>query len=333
MASDRRKTFLEVHRASTTRKALVPATNEKSQPFLSTASGITCDTATPKGPRERTRTKPMLRAARARPRYERTLIQETQSPSQLTSSESPVELLTNENGTYEEVKESIRAAAKEMAMARRQQQTLDQLTSMQLNKSGIIRLRQPLFDAVAELNTEPPGPAELAGSSCEDCPTASVARRSSSVQLFGEESVITTPNKEQPKSSDPRILVPDMPWARNNPVASNRDQLPTAKDLRRKSYVYQPASTSQEPQPGATQYRHSTSILAVTDPRAKNLSNTKYSSDLASPEATSARTSITDATRKENPSYSCFDEFDKLVKELPPRTSRRRLHPEVGSMV
>ncbi|KAL8930967.1 MAG: hypothetical protein Q9208_000068 [Pyrenodesmia sp. 3 TL-2023] len=251
----------------------------------------------------------------------------------LTSSDSPVELLTNEYGTYEEVKEGFRAAAKEMAMARRQQQTLDQLASMQLCEPGIIRLRQPLSDAVAELDTEPPRPAELAGSSCKDGFIALAARRSTSSQLFGllgEGSATTTPYEEQSKSGDRRFSVLDMPWAHDDPVACNKDQISTAKDPRRKTYVYQPHSDFNEPQSGGEKNRHSTSMLADTDEPVGTQSSTQNSSALASPAVTPLRTSITDTT-EEHASYSCFGEFDRLVKELPPRTSRRRLHPEAGS--
>lgn len=248
----------------------------------------------------------------------------TSSPP--SSSDSPVELVTNEHGTYEEVREGFRAAAKEMAMARRQQQTLDQLASMQLDdEPGILRLRQPLVDAVAELGTDPPRPAELAGSSFHNDggPTASGACRSSSsppsAALEEESAVTTTPPKVPLKCSDRRISAPNMPWAHDDPSTSQRDRLTTLNDTRSRSYIYPSTSNPQEPQPRDNQNRHSTSILAGAH---------NSSPALTSPAAIPPRSSTTD-TEKEPAGYSCFDELDRLVKQLPPRTPRRHLHPDV----
>ncbi|KAL8907342.1 MAG: hypothetical protein Q9207_001460 [Kuettlingeria erythrocarpa] len=243
-----------------------------------------------------------------------------------SSSDSPVELLTNEHGTYEEVKAGFRAAAKEIAMARRQQQTLDQLASMQLDdEPGILRLRQPLVDAVAELGTDPPRPAELAGSSFhnDDGSTASEARTSSSsppsaVALDEGIAVTTTPQKVSLKCGDRRISAPDMPWAHDDPSTGQRDRVTTPNNTRSRSYIYPSTSPPQQPPPRDNQNRHSTSILA----------GAHGSSALPSPAAMPPRSSTTD-TEKKPADYSCFDELDRLVKELPPRTFRRQLHPKV----
>ncbi|KAI4202754.1 MAG: hypothetical protein LQ346_001916 [Caloplaca aetnensis] len=208
----------------------------------------------------------------------------------------------------------------------RQQQTLDQLASMQLDdEPGILRLRQPLVDAVAELGTDPPRPAELAGSSFHNDggPTASGACRSSSsppsAALEEESAVTTTPPKVPLKCSDRRISAPNMPWAHDDPSTSQRDRLTTLNDTRSRSYIYPSTSNPQEPQPRDNQNRHSTSILAGAH---------NSSPALTSPAAIPPRSSTTD-TEKEPAGYSCFDELDRLVKQLPPRTPRRHLHPDV----
>ncbi|KAL8676966.1 MAG: hypothetical protein Q9224_007235, partial [Gallowayella concinna] len=78
--------------------------------------------------------------------------------------ESSIELATIEHGTYEEVKSELTATARRIALEMRQRQTLQQLERLQLDDSGIIRLRHLVSSNVAELDSTLPRPAELRGS-------------------------------------------------------------------------------------------------------------------------------------------------------------------------
>ncbi|KAI4283380.1 MAG: hypothetical protein L6R38_002192 [Xanthoria sp. 2 TBL-2021] len=79
------------------------------------------------------------------------------------TADSPKELATFEQGTYEEVQKELTATAREMAIQLRRKQTLQQLEQLQLDEPGIIRIRRFPSREIAELDSELPEPTELPG--------------------------------------------------------------------------------------------------------------------------------------------------------------------------
>ncbi|KAL8673180.1 MAG: hypothetical protein Q9168_002409 [Polycauliona sp. 1 TL-2023] len=75
----------------------------------------------------------------------------------------PSELAAFEQGTYQEVQKEMTATVREMAIRLRQKQTIQQLERLQFDDPEIIRLRRVPPGEMAELDSEPPGPAELPG--------------------------------------------------------------------------------------------------------------------------------------------------------------------------
>ncbi|KAL8854379.1 MAG: hypothetical protein Q9221_000866 [Calogaya cf. arnoldii] len=79
------------------------------------------------------------------------------------STGSPTELATFEQGTYEEVQKELVATARVMAIQLRRKRTLQQLEQLQFDDPEIIRVRRFPSHYIAELDCEPPKPAELPG--------------------------------------------------------------------------------------------------------------------------------------------------------------------------
>ncbi|KAI4121981.1 MAG: hypothetical protein LQ338_006051 [Usnochroma carphineum] len=251
--------------------------------------------------------------------------------------EFPVELTTVEHGTYEEVKQHFRTAARRIALERREKQTLDQLERMQSDVPGIIRLRHTFPNATTELATDPPQPAELAGSSTEDGSTVISTVKSPPLQML-------------PLASDDESGNSFASWFQGRPpfdsqheTASQRHKKPIANcnlegccqaDIGRVSVVSFRSATDAPPSNdsesssiaydttrGSHEDRSNGSIGEFKTGDKENQETPTATHGLATTNPTSASD-----TDKSHACDSCFDELDRLIKVLPPRTSRRQLH-------
>lgn len=272
--------------------------------------------------------------------------------------------MTTEYATYEEAKNEFRAAARRVAFQKRKELTIDQLERVQLEEPGIVKLRRSLSDSLAELDTDPGRPAELAGSSVEAKSMPSAAPKFLSLQPLAmaggdkssnlcaslskqdtaldvqheglwqsdEKPVVDGTLEICPEASNQRVSVPSMPLAAAISLAGSRAPLPTTDDTVSGDSNDRCNSNVQELQPGDNRNQISTPLLTSTDgleipsPISASLTTSLFYQAASS---AGASTADTDENYKRD---SYFNELDNMVKVLPPRTSHRRIQRDASKL-
>lgn len=260
------------------------------------------------------------------------------------TSASPVELVTTEHGTYEEMKAEFRAVVRRAALQKREQQTLDYLERMQLEDPGMFRLRRVLIETAVELDTDTPGPAELPSSSIEADSTTPKTSKSPLLRRlpntnsdgsrcaspFQWETALCSPHEASPKHEQPVAsctsedfyIAGGHPSAIDEPLIAQKTRLAAtdnANGSTQQSYDNQPSESTQPQRPcnynGPS--NNDTDRPVILRPIGTavytSLSDFPASSTSASPG---------------NTTESYFDELDRLIGSLPPRMSRRQLNRE-----
>lgn len=261
------------------------------------------------------------------------------------TSASPVELVTTEHGTYEEMKAEFRGVVRTAALRKREQQTLDYLERTQLEEPGMFRLRRVPFDTtVVELDTDTPGPAELPGSSIKADSTASTTSKSPLLPRLPntssdgsrcaspfqwETALYSQPEDsrkpEQPVASctsEGCYIAGGQPSAIDEPLITQKTRLSTtdkAKESTQQSYDNQPSEST-----------HSQRSGIYNGPSNNNTDRSVISSPIGTAVYTSRsdRPASSTSASPGDTTESYFDGLDRLIGSLPPRMSRRQLHRE-----